>query len=320
MTSKTIISTPSPATAPAVIGADPDAPAPGTASAATTLHWPPRDGDRPQPDPAPPASGSPSPRRPVRLWPISDLHLMKGEGWPAGQIPEADVAVVAGDVTEGLVDAVGWLGQHLRPHMRVVFVAGNHEYWGTVHGRARDQGKVAAGITGVDLLDGDAVVIEGVRFVGATLWTDYQLFGEPYRWACEQQARFAMADHQRISWSTQPWRRFRPEDARMLHDQAVRDLSRLMREPHDGPTVIVTHHAPHPNSLAKDQRAKLISGSYASDLAWLIEASGASLWVHGHTHRAVAYSIGGTRILSNPRGYGHERDAIGFQPLLTVEV
>jgi predicted phosphodiesterase len=309
------VATPAPA-----VAADPQAVATEAASATTILQWPPRDGGLPAPDPTKPASEPPAPRKPLRIWPISDLHLMKGEGWPAGQLPQADVAVVAGDVTEGLVEAVGWLGQYVRPHMRVAFVVGNHEFWGTVHGRALEQGRIAAGITGVDLLEGDAVTIEGVRFVGATLWTDYQLFGEPYRWACEQQARLTMQDHRRIAWAKQPWERFKPEHAVMLHRNAVHDLSRLLREPHPGPTVVVSHHAPHPTSLARDDRARLISAAYASDLTWLIEAGRADLWVHGHTHHAVDYQVAGTRILSNPRGYRHEREAIGFQPLLVVEV
>lgn len=291
-----------------------------TTKTAATLVWPPRCGPAAPPDTAKPAPVAASPRKPLRIWPISDLHLTKREGWPAGQIPQADVAVVAGDVTEGLVEAVSWLGQHIRPHMRVVFIAGNHEFWGTVLGRVLEQGRIAAGIVGVDLLDCDAVVIDGVKFVGATLWTDYALFGELYRTSCEQQARFSMADHDRIGWQTQPWRRFRPEDARMLHGHAVSGLSHLMRQPHDGPTVIVTHHAPHPLSLAKDQRAQLISAAYASDMTLLIEAWRAELWVHGHTHHAVDYRVAGTRILSNPRGYPIERASMGSDLMMVVEV
>ena len=55
-------------------------------------------------------------RKPLRIWPISDLHVGKGEGWPAGQIPQADVALVAGDICEGLVSAIDWLALHIRPH------------------------------------------------------------------------------------------------------------------------------------------------------------------------------------------------------------
>jgi Icc-related predicted phosphoesterase len=319
MTTTTILPT-KPAIAPAGVFVDPGPDMARTATAATRLVWPPRSGPVVPPDPAQPRSDTATPRKPLRIWPISDLHLAKGEDWPTGQIPQADVAVVAGDVTEGLVEAVGWLGQHIRPHMRVVCVAGNHEFWGTVHVRALEQGRLAAGIVGVDLLEGDAVIIEGVRFAGATLWTDYQLFGEPYRWACEQQARQEMQDHRRISWRTQPWERFKPEHAAMLHRAAVQDLSRLLREPYPGPTVLVTHHAPHPNSLARDDRARLISAAYASDLTMLIEAWRAELWVHGHTHRAVDYRVAGTRILSNPRGYPSERASTGLDLMMVVEV
>lgn len=290
------------------------------ASAATRLVWPPRHPPAPSQNAQQPAPEPAAPRKPLRLWPISDLHVARHEGWPAGQIPQADVAVVAGDVTEGLVDAIGWLGQHIRPHMRVVFVAGNHEYWGTLHERALEQGRIAAGVTDIDLLEGEAVVIERVRFAGATLWTDYHLLGEAYRWAAQQQARLSMSDHSQIGWRKQPWQRLQPEDAAGLHKAAIRDLERLMREPHPGPTVVVTHHAPHPNSLARDQRASLISAAYASDLTEQIGRWNADLWIHGHTHHAVDYRLGSTRILSNPRGYKHEREAIGFQPLLVVEV
>ena len=77
-----------------------------------------------------------SPPRPLRIWPISDLHVGTSEGWPGGQIPQADLAIVAGDVREGLVSAVEWLALHIRPHMPVIFTPGNHEFYGTMHDHA----------------------------------------------------------------------------------------------------------------------------------------------------------------------------------------
>jgi Icc-related predicted phosphoesterase len=265
------------------------------------------------------ASAAPA-RQPLRIWPISDLHLTRGEGWSAGQIPQADVAVVAGDVREGVVAAVEWLALQIRPHMPVVFVPGNHEFYGTMHDHALQRGKQAAAFADIHLLDGDQVVIGDVRFVGATLWTDYLLFGDPFRWASMQAARTGLNDHRRIGWSKDPWLRFRPDEAAVLHHRARLKIESHLVQHHPGPTVVVTHHAPHPQSISREFCADLLSAAYASDLGDLITRAGPDLWVHGHTHHAVDYTVARTRILSNPRGYRHEGASTGFDPMLVVEV
>ncbi|MGL4650183.1 MAG: metallophosphoesterase [Caldilineaceae bacterium] len=272
------------------------------------------------PTPAIGATSVVSARRPLRIWPISDLHVARTEGWDAGQIPQADVAVVAGDVCEGVVSAIDWLALHIRPHMQVVYTPGNHEFYGTVHDHALQRGKQAATFADIHLLDGDAVVINGVRFIGATLWTDYLLFGEPYRWACMQSARQGLSDHRQIAWSKEPWKRFRPDEAAVLHARAKLAIESHLVQRHHGPTVVLTHHAPHIQSIHRPLRSSLLSGAYASDLSELIGRAGPDLWVHGHTHLAVDYTVANTRIISNPRGYRHERNETGFDPLMIVEV
>jgi Icc-related predicted phosphoesterase len=259
-------------------------------------------------------------RKPLRIWPISDLHVGKSEGWPAGQIPQADVALVAGDVCEGVVAAIEWLALHIRPHMPVIFTPGNHEFYGTLHDHALMRGKQAATFADIQLLDGDAVVIGDVRFIGATLWTDYLLFGESNRWACMQAARVNLNDHRCIAWSKNPWLRFRPDEAAALHHKAKLDIESLLVQRHDGATVVVTHHAPHIGSIHREFRSNLFSAAYASDLSERITRAGPNLWLHGHTHLAVDYTVANTRIVSNPRGYRHERNATGFDPHLVLEV
>ncbi len=273
-----------------------------------------------QPASDPSGATVPPTLKPLRIWPISDLHVGKGEGWPAGQIPQADVALVAGDICEGLVSAIDWLALYIRPHMPVVFVPGNHEYYGTVHDHALLRGKQAAAFADIHLLDGDAVTIGGVRFIGATMWTDYLLFGEPYRWACMQAARQGLNDHRHIAWSKAPWRRFRPDEAAVLHHRAKLAIEGHLVQRHLGPTVVVTHHAPHLGSIHRQIRSNLLSAAYASDLSELMARAGPDLWVHGHTHLSVDYTVANTRIISNPRGYRHEHHATGFDPHLVLEV
>lgn len=271
-------------------------------------------------DAPPTASLSKVTRKPLRIWPISDLHLQPGEEWSADQLPDADVAVVAGDVTEGLVTAVEWLARHIRPSMPIVFVPGNHEFYGSLFHHALAMGKEAAARADIHLLDGDAVVIGDVRFVGATLWTDYCLFGEAFRLSSMAAARSDLNDHKSIAWSKQPWLRFRPEEAAVLHAQSRLAIESQLVQRHDGPTVVVTHHAPHIGGVEQCLRTNLISAAYASDLSVLIDRTGPDYWIHGHTHHATDARISNTRLLSNPRGYLGQRARSGWQPLLVVEV
>jgi predicted phosphodiesterase len=94
-----------------------------------------------------------------------------------------------------------------------------------------------------------------------------------------------------------------------------RELATLIDRPH----VVVTHHAPSARSLAPATAHLPVSAAYGSHLDGLVEASGAALWVHGHTHHPVDYKIGATRVLSNPRGYPGE-PVEGFDAGLVVEV
>lgn len=92
-------------------------------------------------------------------------------------------------------------------------------------------------------------------------------------------------------------------------------LDAELPRPHDGPTVVVTHHAPHPGSLP-DRHAHL-AWCDDSDLTGLIDERGPDLWVHGHVHRHVDYRIGRTRVVCNAHGYVEERT--DFMPDLVVE-
>jgi Icc-related predicted phosphoesterase len=106
----------------------------------------------------------------------------------------------------------------------------------------------------------------------------------------------------------------------VLHHKARLAIESHLVQRHEGPTVVVTHHAPHLGSIHRQFRSNLLSAAYASDLSELIARAGPDLWVHGHTHLAVDYRVANTRIISNPRGYRHEHHATGFDPHLVLEV
>ncbi|MGO4816104.1 metallophosphoesterase, partial [Cupriavidus sp. 2MCAB6] len=94
-------------------------------------------------------------------------------------------------------------------------------------------------------------------------------------------------------------------------------------KPHDGPTVVVTHHAPHPQSVQPRHQGSELSPAFVSDLGALIEEYQPELWIHGHDHGSHDYKVGRTRILANQAGYPNrngDRENPWFDPGCVVEV
>lgn len=242
----------------------------------------------------------------MKLWVISDLHLDHGSAWPRPPA-DADVAVVAGDVCDDR-----WIEETSR-HLPVIFVCGNHE----LYGHAFPERMVALReLCGTTLLDNSEITIDGVRFVGCTLWTDYA------RWnvAAMEVAERGMADHRYIRWAGME--RFHPKHALQLHRESEIYLRGALADncPPGVKTVVVTHHAPSMQSVhPRFYPAGPLNYAFASDLDYLVEGSWAELWVHGHVHDPFSYTIGKTRVICNPIGYPHEAGN-GARTDLLVEV
>lgn len=248
----------------------------------------------------------------MRIWILSDLHV-DASPWepPAG--PRVDLAIVAGDVADGLTRrSLPWLAAHVRPRARhVVYVPGNHDFYGCRIPDETARGRDAAIASDVTMLDaGQSRIVDGVRIIGATLWTDYGI-GEP-QWSRAWGMREAgdrhvgMRDHRRIQTRDRLGspRAFRPPAAAALHVEHRGRIERALAEPHAGPTIVVTHHAPHPRSLPAGEATGPGDAAYASDMSALMEGPGApDLWIHGHVHASRDYRVGRTRVLSNPRGH-----------------
>ena len=99
------------------------------------------------------------------------------------------------------------------------------------------------------MLDDDELVIDGVRFLGTTLWTDFELFGAGERKAAAMaEAKRLLRDFSRITLSESAARRSRRRIRAALFKRHARWLAARLAEPHDGPTVVITHHAPSPGA------------------------------------------------------------------------
>ena len=228
---------------------------------------------------------------------LSDLHLTFAD-MPLPQ-NEADVVVLAGDIARP-AKAMAWASRFGKP---VLYVAGNHEFYGGSMPEVSEELKRLCAGTRVRVLDNDAVVIDGVRFLGTTLWTDFLLYPQrARRKAALDEAMHLMYDFKKIR-SGDGQHLFTPEDSASLFQANATWLAARFAEPHDGPTVVITHHAPSPRSIHPRFADSLLNPCFISDAESLVEASGAALWIHGHTHDSFDYAIAGTRVVCNSRGY-----------------
>jgi hypothetical protein len=171
----------------------------------------------------------------------------------------------------------------------------------------------AARGSAVRLLDCGELVLQGVRFLGCTLWTDYSLATDQQRPTVIEAARKLNPDYQLIRNGT---RNFSPEDAIALCARHRSWLVAKLAEPFSGKTAVITHFAPHPLSIAPAYVGHPSNPAFVLDLSEIMGK--AALWIHGHTHTFFDYPMRGTRVICNPRGYPGE--PTGFRADLTVEL
>ena len=149
------------------------------------------------------------------------------------------------------------------------------------------------------------MVQAGVRFLGATMWTDFAATGNPPM-AC-MSAQNSMNDFRQIL--TENYRRIRPADL-VAQSVQTKDWLRLkLAEPFDGPTVVITHHAPTLRSLQGNPHAGThMDAAYANRWEDLLGSKQMALWLHGHSHMAADYDVGGHSDGLQSQGVSRRRD------------
>lgn len=113
----------------------------------------------------------------MKLYVLSDLHLEFAEFDPEPAALEAcDVVVLAGDIAHG-TEALAWASASCGTKP-VIYVAGNHEFYGQDWSELLQQLRAQAADLGIHFLEDDEVQVQGVRFLGGSLWTNFEYFPE----------------------------------------------------------------------------------------------------------------------------------------------
>jgi predicted phosphodiesterase len=247
----------------------------------------------------------------LRIHILSDLHIEFEQYCP--QRVDCDIVVFAGDIGPG-TSGLEWI-RATYAGTPAIYVAGNHEFYGNALPHLTKKLVHSSDGSPVRFLERDTATVNGVRFLGCTLWSDFELTGNSS--TSMLAARDTMTDYRRVRVSPR-YRTLRPQDTRSLHIASLNWL-RASVKLSSQPTIVVTHHAPSPRSLAPGAENDHLNSAFASRLDEWIHTTNVDLWVHGHTHRNVDYSIGRTRIVSNQKGYPDE-PAAGFSPGLVVDL
>ena len=261
---------------------------------------------------------------------LSDLHLEVHPGLQIAPAPGADLLVLAGDIGSyqsgsRLTDTDFGLARFSPRHgwpTPVLLVPGNHEYdaqdFDAAHSRLRE----SCEHLGITWLEREVHVIDGVRFIGTTLWSDFDALALQAPAAQQLKARdkaFRAADfYLRKTGTTrggEPWLAAQVREQALVCQQWLREA---LAEPFAGTTVVVTHFAPSLHSA--DPRYGLVPGTagFCNALDALTQSVG--LWLHGHLHCPSDYRIGDCRVVANPLGYASKGEQDGFVPARVLTV
>lgn len=277
----------------------------------------------------------------MRIQLFSDLHLERYAGFVPQVRGDTDVVILAGDIGSyqagsRLTDEDFGLERFspLRPGApgaRVLYIPGNHEFDGFEYDEAYARLRASCARLGIEWLDRETLVIGSVRFIGTTLWSDFDAL------ALREQELTKQLQKREKAFRAANWylsKNTTLKNGEKVLAEGIREMAldcqawlrAALAAPFDGSTVVVTHFAPSLQSA--DPRYGLTPGTagFCNALDGLFPQ--ADIWIHGHLHCANDYVVSGVegdrpwscRVLANPLGYLSKGEQEAFRPDLVIEI
>ena len=234
---------------------------------------------------------------------ISDVHLEFSKLGYHEQ-PDVDAVILAGDIGPGFS---GMAFASKTFDMPKFYVAGNHEFYNRELDKHNRDMQYRATRHGINFLQNSVNVFEGIRIIGSTMWTDYNLYGTKF--ISMELARRYMSDYKHISFydtENNVLRNLTPHDISIENFNSVDFIRNELNTLFNGPTIVVTHHAPSSLSIGEKWIGDDCNPCFASRLEELIGDTKPDYWIHGHIHNHTVYELYDTKVICNPRGY-HSR-------------
>ena len=239
---------------------------------------------------------------------LSDLHLeassinIVNPGW--------DILVLAGDISSEISLLGNFLSYYCPNDIPIVYVLGNHEYEGK---RLEDVvpklKELLLDFPNVHLLQNESVIIDDIKFIGTTLWSNFEGSGIHFKKEVKSWAKSNIVDFSHIYTKNLEktvhgpnYKTLTPDEMENQFNEAYKFLEyELKNNPFNGKKFVVTHFAPTKKSGHPKYKNDLMNAYWVNDLENLMGFS--DYWVHGHTHNSFEYEIEGTKVICNPRGY-----------------
>ena len=238
----------------------------------------------------------------MKIQVVSDLHLEFSDTEKKFDNPNAaDLLVLSGDIIVAKKgDPHGFFARIADHYQDIVYVAGNHEYYGGTWDKTLDLVRaVVAPYSNIHFLENQTADIRGVKFVGTTLWTDMNKQDPVIRYYIQH----GMNDYRQI-FNVSADRRLSPLDTIQRHLESVSYIRDTVDADPTARYVVVGHHSPTMLSVHPQYKDDDITAAFASDLSeFILDRPQIKLWTCGHTHHAHWYYMGETLVVCNPRGY-----------------
>jgi predicted phosphodiesterase len=263
----------------------------------------------------------------VSIQVLSDIHLELRQAKAEPPLPPvlAPVLALVGDIGAPRLDSYRRLLESTsRAYEDVFVIAGNHEYYHsrtTHHAIAASLQNLCSAFDNVHFLDNESHTVDGVRFIGSTLWS-YVPKGD------ERLVESSINDYKRVQRPTYDFKSgtMRTSHATVsytnrLHEAAVHFIEGELARDSETPTVILTHHAPSFRSVHAEYEGSPLNSAYATDLERIATRAPVIAWFHGHMHRAARYTLGerGVLVACNPMGYPGEANT-GYDPAFVARL
>lgn len=248
----------------------------------------------------------------MKLRILSDIHLeFRHYTLPPLPTDKDSILVLAGDISLG-AKASGFIVEQASRFKHIIYVLGNHEFYDN-HVPSVRAFWANHNLDNLTVLDDSVKIIDGIRFVGGTLWTDL----DKLNWSTIQDAKMHMPDFNCVTYKN--GKTFTPQDSATLHNITKNFIINQLKDGYDGKTVVVTHHMPHRDCVHSRFTNDSLNGAFKSDLDELFNEE-LALWIHGHTHDTVDIMVNDTRIVCNPLGYPSEQPYNSCNEELVIEL
>ena len=237
---------------------------------------------------------------------ISDLHLEFIDNKDVFiHVQDSDVLVIAGDL--GVGESIFDYLIQLSKERHVIFVYGNHEFYNKKPiNKLKEKGLlIDKENKNLHILDKKSVVIDGVKFIGATGWIDgsFKKLNQSIYPSCN--------DFYQIKNFEKSYQILGKEDSKFLKSEIKKSNTKY--------NIMVTHFLPLIDCISETYIGNIYNPCFSNNYKWVFNYSDKiDYWIHGHSHEYLRKKINSIEFRRNSFGYPYEKTNFKSNEFITI--